>query len=63
MEQTVEAAHRIEAGAAKLNEELTRQLGRDSDIVLNQLTSIGTAVSRDGPSMRPRPGRSHFAEV
>ena len=63
VDQTVAAARRIEAGAAKLNEELTRQLGRDRDVILNQLTSIGTAVHRDGPGARPRPGRSHFAEV
>ncbi len=63
VDKTIEAASRIEAGAAKLNEELTRQLGRESDLVVNQLTSIGTAVHRDGPGGPPRPGRSHFAEV
>ena len=63
VDQTIEAAHQIEVGAVKLNEELTRQLGRESNVIVNQLTSIGTAVHRDGPGERPRPGRSHFAEV
>ncbi len=62
-ETTMLAARQIERAAEALNEELTRELGRDEPVILNQLTSIGTPADRDGPPELPQPGRSHFAEV
>ncbi len=62
-EVTMQAARQIERAAGVLNRELTRQLGRDEPVILNQLTSIGTPTNRDGPPDMPQPGRSHFAEV
>ncbi len=60
---TMEAAQQIERAADVLNRELTRELGREQPVILNQLTSIGTPADRDGPPNQPQPGRSHFAEV
>ncbi len=63
VDRTIQAAQRIEQGAVKLNEALTSELGLDRDLIIHQLTSIGTAVNRDGPGRRPQPSRSHFAEI
>ena len=63
VQQTIRAAQRIEQGAFQLNEELAETLGLERGPIVNQLTSIGTAVNRDGPGRPPQPGRSHFAEI
>ena len=63
VEATIEAALQIERAARVLDRELTEELGRDTPVVINQLTSIGKPAQRDGPPGRPQPGRSHFAEV
>ena len=60
---TMQAARQIERAADILNRELTRELGREKPVILNQLTSIGRPADRDGPPELPVPGRSHFAEV
>ena len=60
---TIQAARQFERAAETLNRELMRELGRDTPVILNQLTSIGTPADRDGPPNMPQPGRSHFAEV
>ena len=63
VEATMEAVLQIERAAQVLDRELTREMGRDTPIILNHLTSIGTPADRNGPPQRPQPGRSHFAEV
>ncbi len=63
VEATIQAAMQIERAAEVLDRELTEALGRDTPIVINQLTSIGKPAQRDGPPQLPQPGRSHFAEV
>lgn len=63
VQQTMRAAQRIEQAAFQLNEELAATLGLERGPIVNQLTSIGTAVNRDGPGRPPQPGRSHFAEI
>ena len=60
---TMQAAHQLERAAETLNRELMQELGRETPVILNQLTSIGTPADRDGPPNLPQPGRSHFAEV
>ena len=42
---------------------LPKPLGLERGPIANQLTSIGTAVGRDGPGRPSQPGRSHFAEI
>ncbi len=61
--QTIRAARQIEQAAVALNEELAETLGLERGPIINQLTSIGAAVHRNGPGGRERPGRSHFAEI
>ena len=63
VDATIQAARQIERAADVLNRELTRELGRETPVILNQLTSIGTPADRDGPPDLPQPGRSHFGEV
>ena len=63
VEDTIRAAQQIEQAALQLNEELAESLGLEHGPIANQLTSIGTAVNRDGPGRPPQPGRSHFAEI
>ena len=63
VEETIRAAQQIEQAAFELNDELAETLGLERGPIANQLTSIGTAVGRDGPGRPPQPGRSHFAEI
>ena len=63
VEMTNQAAWQIERAAEQLNRELTLELGRETPVIRNQLTSIGKPTDRDGPPDMPQPGRSHFAEV
>ena len=62
-EETIRAAQQIEQAAFQLNEELAETLGLERGPIVNQLTSIGTVVNREGPSRPEQPGRSHFAEI
>ena len=61
--QTIRAAQQIEDASVALNAELAESLGRERGPIINQLTSIGAAVFRNGPSGPEQPGRSHFAEI
>ena len=63
VQQTIRAAQHIERAAFQLNEELAETLGLERGPIVNQLTSIGTAVNREGPGRPSQPGRSHFAEI
>ncbi len=63
VETTIDAALQIERATEVLDRELSEELGRDSPVIINQLTSIGKPAQRDGFRDQPQPGRSHFAEV
>ena len=60
---TVRAARQIEAAAAAVNEDMSRELGLSEPLIRNTFTSIGALVDRDGPGRPAEAGRSNIAEL
>jgi multidrug efflux pump subunit AcrB len=63
VEVTARGAAQLERAAMAVNEELEALTG-NPETIANLFTSVGQHAKRgNGPPMRERPGRSHFAEV